>query len=189
MEPVKLKQTTGQGGPEKALEEALAAFGEAGKAEAIGFILAPEQAAFVRWQDGSLLDENGNHVDLQRIFEFRLFNEVADMRWRRRGSSGEYVLLREAAGEEQTHWRRETQYLLWGERNGKQPGNDGWVRLSSAQVGSLMVPLRAEGGARRIVLRACEYFAAFEDGNIGFVAERLLGLASAGPIHCRGEGK
>ncbi len=189
MKRVGLKQATGQGGPEKALEEALAAFGEARKAEAIGFILAPEQAVFVRWQDDALRDADGRAVDLQRIFEFRLFNEAVDMRWRRRGSGGEYVLLREAAGEEQTHWRRETQYLLWGERDRKQPGNDGWVRLSSAQVGGIMVPLRAEGGARRIVLRACEYFAAFEDGNIGFVAERLLDLAPAGSIHCRGEGK
>ena len=184
MKQVGLEQATGQGGP----EEALAAFGEkAGDAEAIGFILAPEQTAFVRWQDGTLLDESGSKVDLHRIFELRLFNEAADVRWRRRGSGGEYVLLREVEGD--THWRRETQYLLWGERDRKQPGNDGWVRLSSPQVGSLKVPLRAEGGARRIALRACEYFAAFEDGNIGFVAERLLELAPAGPIHCRGEGK
>ena len=185
MKRIGLKQTTGQGGPQEALQ-AFAASGGAAE-NGIAIIYMPERVCFARLEEGRLLDAAGRGVDLQRAFEFRLFNTEADMRWRRRGSSGEYVLLQEEEGE--THWQRQTHYLLWGKRDVKQPENKGWLRLASSQVGGIEAPLEANGNVRRVVLRACEYFTTFEDGNVGFVTERLLGLAPARPIHCRGEGK
>ncbi len=189
MKQVGLEQTRGQGGPQDALKAFQVTSGAVGGVgDAIAIIYMPERACFARLEEGELRDGDGKVVDLQRAFEFRLFNEGAELRWRRRGNTGEYVLLQEGEGGK-PHWRRDTQYLLWGERDVKQPDNTGWLGLSSSQVGGIEVPLEANGNVRRVVLRACEYFTTFEDGNIGFATERLLGLAPAGPIHCRGEAK
>jgi CRISPR-associated protein (TIGR03984 family) len=69
-------------------------------------------------------------------------------------------------------------YLLWGEGLGPVADLTAglWSRLATARIGSLDVPLPNLSHGERVRLRALEYFATYEDGNVGVLDERLLGL-------------
>jgi len=175
MQEACLEITRKEAGP----DAALAVF----EGEGVALIHTPQKAFFARFVNGALVYHEGQPVNLDRAFEFRLFNEEAELRWRRRGMSGEMVLLKEGEGGKPC-WRRETQYLLWG---GFDENMDEWTVQSTERIGGLHVPLKVKGKGQRIVLKAREYFTTYEDGNVALHAERLLGLAPGGNISCRQE--
>jgi len=175
MQEACLEITRKEAGP----DAALAVF----EGEGVALIHTPQKAFFARFVNGALMDHEGQPVNLARAFEFRLFNEEAELRWRRRGELGEMALLKEGEGGKPC-WRRETQYLLWG-RPESSPTDRGWVTLFSRQTKMLHAPYDAEKSPAQkireneyIAMKAYEYFHQSEggDGNVVFLAERLSHL-------------
>lgn len=127
------------------------------------------------------------------VYEARVFNDRAELRWLHcENGSGVAVVLSEDPSfqldEGFTHQEvdvlmqnglRNLRYLLWGTID-HTPESSGWVRVQTARIGYLWVPLDTDQlgdvRQRRVAVRARQYVAEFEDANVGVIEERLLGL-------------
>lgn len=127
-------------------------------------------------------------LSLDDVFEARVFNEEAELRWlHEAGARGTAVLLSERQAADLSGFlnedgvsviaidRIEQAYLLWGKARGAGAGPSGWSRLYEARVGSFWVPLDLAPDERgRLV--TFEYIAAFDHGNAAVAEERLVRL-------------
>jgi CRISPR-associated protein (TIGR03984 family) len=173
------------------LREAIAAcqlcFGDA-----VGLFYSPESCSLGKVTGTSVTDSGNADVNLERVFEARIFNADYELRWlNKRGGNGLAVLLSERAiadyfdkaiDELEAIETQNQTYLLWGEglSANLQPG---WSRLATSRLGKLDVPI---GGVsqqgQRVKLKAKEYFQVLNDwyGNVIVAEERLIGLVSFG---------
>jgi CRISPR-associated protein (TIGR03984 family) len=129
-------------------------------------------------------DARGRPLDLEGVFDARVFTPERELRWTRTEAGGTALLLSESgvglAGWERIELEAEplgpTTYLLLGEL--ERAAGAGWSRLSSGRTRPIEVPVAAT--ARRLLLRALEYVAVDpEHGNAYVCEERLLELAPA----------
>ncbi len=173
-------------GLEAALAEVHAAAGLVG---AVALLAAPDRYT-VGWIEGRAskapwpTDARGQALDLEGIFDARVFTPERELRWTWSEAGGSALLLSEP-GAGLPGWERvvleaepmeQITYLLLGERQG--PAGTGWSRLVSGRTGAIEVPIAA--AARRLLLRAVEYVAVDpEHGNAFVYEERLLELAPA----------
>lgn len=139
-------------------------------------------------------ENHAGRVGLADVFEARAFTAERELRWVRRGATGDAVLLGEdlqaddipatAKRCEQTGLcPADIDYLLWGEPVPDAEQRDGWMKLSSARIGTLHIPGSwPAGNPTRLRLRAREYLAvddaAKEYGNAYVFEERLIGIAA-----------
>lgn len=137
--------------------------------------------------------------DPDSVFEARVFNEQAELRWLKQWpNKGRAALIAEddiskffdekAGTFTEVDFIDQT-YLLWGEgaaaKTGELPANRNWSRLAMARIGTLDVPYPLDArpavskSGERIHLIAREYLDADDHGNVAVVEERLLKLARA----------
>lgn len=159
-------------------------------AGAVGFVYTPDEAAFVRVDDGAISRPGGACPD--DVFEARVFTTDVELRWWHPPDSamnigiavvvsesdlaldaGEWTPLGDAAGPVGTLNNR---YLLWGNARGDAAA-PGWSRLAEGRIGWLDVPLdRAPAGAR-VRLDTVEYVDVVDSyGNRDVVDERFVRL-------------
>ena len=66
-------------------------------------------------------------------------------------------------------------YLLWGDK--KPPIENGWARLQSARIGTLVVPAPAGSANEKLAMTAIEYVQCDpHHGNAAVIAQRFTGL-------------
>ena len=138
--------------------------------------------------------------------EVRVFHPAWEIRWLRREPAGRAALLWDSSTQGSVaetdmsafdDWSSQPaitlrrvlhrQYLLWGEPAG-EPDLDGWVRLTSARLGTQWAPLTPpEAGQDRVVLNAREYLAQLDHGNVAAIEERISHLSWAPPAATSGE--
>lgn len=136
---------------------------------------------------------------LRSVFEARIFNEAAEMRWLNR-ANGEHkaVVLSESQQtffdgawnpvsniyakivvEVDSKFGPAQDYLLWGESIGSSLSN-GWTQFAEARIGSFFVPISDNKISDKNRVRACftaiEYLGEYEDGNVAVAEERLTGI-------------
>ncbi len=155
--------------------------------EAVALLYSPNACQFAKLQaNGYLVDSEGTFIDLNAVFEARVFNHTCELRWLNNSNGqGEAVLISENPITSyletdieplkplSTH---EQQYLLWG-KSTDHATTDGWSILAAARIGKLPVPIREVATEQRAYLQACEYLAVVDDyGNVAVVEERLIGL-------------
>lgn len=163
--------------------EALTAFAALTTETAIGFCYRPETARWFRVDvGGTPTGPDGTRMELAGVFEVRAFTRTHELRWRagERGT-GPAVVVSDgtAASGQQPHLRDDAGYdrLLWGVTIGQATG--GWLSLYEARIGTLDIPF--DGPAPpdgRIWLRAVEYEAEDQYGNVAVVDERLTSIVS-----------
>ncbi len=153
---------------------------------AIALLYCPSKCRFAKLQsDATLIDAQAQAIDLQSVFEARIFNEQCELRWlNRTNGKGQAVIistqkLASCLDQDLADWKAiatlDQTYLLWGEKTNTQIG-DGWTRLATARIGPLDVPIVPFFG-RRVQLKAMEYLAEVgDDGNVAVVEERLVKL-------------
>jgi CRISPR-associated protein (TIGR03984 family) len=158
----------------------------------IGYAYTPQDAVLFKRQGTILFAAllTSGQVETGQAFELRLLNEHVDMHWVRSGTTGCLTITTERAdiaelasknGMQALASRpddveyRDHSYLLWGKAEGASD-SDG-TTLTTARIGPLWAPLTGVDKGGRAVIRAREYFATFEFGNVCWVGERLLGLA------------
>ncbi len=176
--------------------------------ETVSLLYSPERCRFaVLAVEGAanetavqLLDEQGNEIAasfLDRVFEARVFNPRAELRWLHKSAGkGAAALLSEQdisgclsepphAGFQYEQLDQleplETRYLLWGESAGVA-GEANWQHLTAARIGYLNVPLTGVklNDGDRVQLVAREYLSEVDKhGNVAVVEERLLKLEVA----------
>ena len=143
-------------------------------------------------------------VDLEPVYEARLFGPNAELRWLRTGETGDAALLSE--DEAPPHCRLADrmgakpaeveiipgQYLLWGRGVEAQPKKmpEGWSRIATARIGKLDVPVAGVAKDDRVVLRVNEYAQTVDEhGNVTIIDERLCGLERRSQNEVRLDGK
>lgn len=154
--------------------------------DAVGLFYSPESCKFGKVQGDKITDETGKDLDLNRVFEARIFNQQSELRWLNRSNgTGRAILLSQTdihqyltkdIPEIQAIDIIDSQYLLWGEGTG---GNDDtWSCISAARTGKLSVPIGKIARNDRVKLRFREYLGVCDEhGNVAVVEERLMGLS------------
>ena len=156
--------------------------------DAVGLFYSAVKCQFGKVSGAVVSDENSTSLDLAGVFEARIFNNVAELRWLNlSGGKGRAVLLSQAdiknyltadAESIQAIEMIDSQYLLWGEANENRKIGAGWSWLSSARIGKLAVPIADLNSKERVKLRFREYLGECDDyGNVAVVEERLIGLS------------
>jgi len=164
---------------------------------AIAILYAPARCHLGRLEDGEVRDESGVPVALDPVYEARLFNQKAELRWLHDGQGlGRAVWLSEDESEGLAGGLSKDvsleyidtigqSYLLWGRRV-EESTRPGWSVLSAGRIGRLSVPVEvpADQGAR---LKTLEYVIMDGDGNASVAEERLIELVpgSAEPAGAR----
>lgn len=166
------------------------------QAKTYALLYAPNRCRFGLLNgNGVPCDAVGAPIDLAPVYEARIFNREAELRWLNTGAGiGRAVLLSES--EQNVNGYRalvelvaikqplHQSYLLWGIGVERSPG-EGWSRLTTARVGGIDVPIDisaslALAGPResvRVLLDAKEYLAETDSyGNVVVQDERLCGL-------------
>lgn len=168
--------------------------------DAIALLYSPESCYFAKFEPSGDLtkwnQENSNQeLELDYlnsyIFEARIFNETHELRWlNQKEGKGTAVLISEQKlaklGDidenfmtylEKIPDEKYRQYLLWGERTETRLSN-GWLRLSTARIGSLDIPLgNSLRENQRVYLNTVEYLGEVDDfGNVSVIEERLVNL-------------
>ncbi len=157
--------------------------------EAVALFYSPERCLLGKVASASVTDSSNAAVNLDRVFEARIFNTDYELRWLNQHSGeGTAVLLSEraiasylteplgdlVAIDTQTHT-----YLLWGEGLSAPSLQTGWSRLATSRLGKLDVPIAGVSQSQqRIKLTATEYFQRMDElyGNVRVAEERLTGL-------------
>lgn len=176
--------------------------------EAIAILYAPTRCLFAQVSSAAnqaveLLNANGQAIDLTDIFEARVFNSTAELRWLNDSNgSGRVVLLSEDAAisaylettvaaipelklaglpEQSLTNAIDQSYVLWGQGVQTQPTTlrEGWSRLANARIGKLDVPIANVKHLQYVKLKVREYLQTVDQdkhGNIAVVEERLISL-------------
>lgn len=156
-------------------------------------LYSPSACLLARYQGGLLQGPDGGTTNLDAVFEARVFNGDAELRWLRTPGSSRTVVVREkepvpgGAGSEPAgnrisrpyHGTIEQSYILWGEALASAAAGD-WASLGTARVGTLHAPLPAGQGLDlkgRMAIRSREYlFIDDKHGNATVGDERLLAM-------------
>ncbi len=138
----------------------------------VGFVESPDGSAFVRRTAGALSDHRGA-VDLDWVYDARLFTAYAEFHWWWDQSLGEgrHGILDDAVAKTRS-WRTldpPGQRVLRGKV--KAVAN-GWSKLHDGHSHPLWVPVEAVVD-QRLALGVVEYLKRDEHGNVGVIAERF----------------
>lgn len=158
---------------------------------AIALLYSPHKCFLATVNSNGRFQDNKGEIDVKKesVFEARVFNEVAELRWlnEENGEGAARVLCEDNAkkffniepkADNRIYAKIEPSqsYLVWGESVGES--KNGWTRFAEARIGSFYVPvdgIRA-GQKSRAQFKAIEYLGEFEDGNVVVCEERLCGV-------------
>ncbi|MBK9159520.1 MAG: CRISPR-associated protein Csx19 [Propionibacteriaceae bacterium] len=159
------------------LVEALAA---ADSALVVGFAQSPQSSVFIRREGESLVTPTSDGsrlepVDLDWIYDLRLFWPQAELHWwwDQREAVGTWSVLNDEAANELRWKNRGTDTRLI--RGSVGTSLNGWSRVHDGHSRPLWVPIESQRGAR-LQVQVAEYTARDTHGNVGVVAERLMGI-------------
>jgi CRISPR-associated protein (TIGR03984 family) len=147
-----------------------------------GLFYSPISCIFGKVAGSQVIGGDGKDLELEGVFEARIFNDHGELRWLNElEGKGRAVLI---SGGEINEGLKDTtvidvicqQYLLWGEGTG-EAAIDGWSWLSAARIGKRAVPISDVGKKDRVQLKVLEYLSVNDShGNVVVSEERLLGF-------------
>ncbi len=129
-------------------------------------------------QSGRLeIQDNVDKFDLNGIFEARVFNQVAELRWLNElAGKGSRAVISDASFPNAVGTIRQT-YLMWGRSTGQVVGD--WTQFAEARIGAYLVPLKNIKKDSYARFTAIEYLDEYHDGNVAVTDERLTGIEIA----------
>jgi CRISPR-associated protein (TIGR03984 family) len=164
-----------------AVKRFITGFGKDLSKQTFAVLYAPSKCHLAILQGQEFHDANGK-IDTASVFEARVFNEKAEMRWLNIASGiGKAVVL--STDDNQFFDSKKDEnyvdiinqdYLLWGRSTGKPVGD--WTQFAEARIGPFLVPLKSVGKDAYAKLTAIEYLGEYEDGNMAVAEERLTGI-------------
>jgi CRISPR-associated protein (TIGR03984 family) len=157
-----------------------------GQNRSVAILYSPKSCQIATFKDGNLQDHLGNTVNLESVFEARVFNLTSELRWLNDPSltrNHRTTILTEQDFSNKLEKFNclstividtiDQKYLVWGEGTGKKT-NDGWSELATARIGSLLIPLNDVGNNQRVSLNSREYLIEEDHGNVIVFDERLI---------------
>lgn len=164
------------------LEDAIKNF----PSDSFAILYSPNKCFLALFKNGQFYGENGA-IDISNVFEARLFNKTAELRWLKDGDMGTALILSEdeqikfdenvSSGKYQTI---DQNYLVWGQSVGIF--KNGWTEFGTARIESFYVPLPNIAAQEYAKFTAVEYLKAEEkNGNVFVMDERLTGIKAYRP--------
>jgi len=167
----------------------------AGRAGQVAILYTPRRCCFgLVDETGSVRDEAGAAIDLEPVFEARVFGEGRELRWvKTDGRHGRAALLGshevtldgfEPVGGPNDELRDagvhplERSYLLWGT---VIQTTDGWAEVGERRIAPFAVPVDGVRPGDEICLKATELVSHDAYGNAYVAAEMLVGLERREP--------
>jgi CRISPR-associated protein (TIGR03984 family) len=174
------------------LSDVLTAFASVtGEEPATAILYSPERCYLAIFSKGLLQGHDGQPLDITSVFEVRVFNETAELRWLNDPGAEQrhraVILTETDYSSLLTDWKRsenrtvedgklDQTYLLWGEGTDRGMSN-GWSELATARIGALPVPLSNVDRKQRVLLHSIEYLIEEDEhGNVIVFDERLCKL-------------
>ena len=158
---------------------------------AIGLFYSPNWCKFGKLEKDGIVKNLNNILNLDSVFEARIFNEEWELRWLHfSGGFGKGVFLSEQPEIANSFSENSKPlnflesipqtYLLWGEGVVEEKEIDtGWSRLATARIGKLDVPIEGIIRTEGVQLVSQEYLGEIDEfGNVAVVEERLIKLES-----------
>lgn len=149
----------------------------------IGFAQCPGGAFFVHRQGEKLSSPATSSIDLDAIFDLRLFDDDRELHWWWEGDNGRWAVLDDSAAKahewcvrsDSDNSRLLDSRLLRGTAR-EQKGWAGriWTRMFDGQARSYWIPVTIKLGSRA-KFGVVEYVGDF-DGNTAVVGERLASI-------------
>lgn len=122
--------------------------------------------------------DNADKLDLNKVFEARIFNKKAELRWFNDNGKGIAATLSETEIDEKFGGEiclaNPQNYLLWGEVSPTNQASENWTEFAEARIGKFHVPIKTTSRAH---FTAVEYLCEFADGNVAVLDERLTGIS------------
>ena len=161
--------------------------------DSFAILYSPKHCYLARLENNEfiLAQLKNNKIELEKvhfdqIYEARVFNNQAELRWLKEDKSGKAVILSENENikfdDKVSTERHETicqKYLLWGQSTGETKGN--WTQFAEARIGAFFVPIANVKNQDYAQFTAVEYLKEFEDGNVAVFDERLTGIEEYKP--------
>lgn len=156
----------------------------AANGEALALVYTAGRCALARVTlDGSLDFGPAQTVELDSIYEARVFGPGGELRWRHPGGGEPAAMALMVAPLPSAPCLElppivgtlRQSYLLWGEGT-DVPTTQGWSWLGAARIGTMAVPLVGIARRGRACLRTVEYLCRYQHGNVAVAEERLVGL-------------
>ncbi len=150
--------------------------------DSFAILYSPSSCHLARWKDGKFVCGNGQEP--KSVFEARIFNRTAELRWLKDGEKGTAVILSEdekvGFDEKISSETYETicqKYLIWGQSTGKYENDQ--TQFGTARIGSFYVPLQNIADKGYAQFTAVEYLKSYDDqdGNVAVFEERLTGIS------------
>lgn len=120
-------------------------------------------------KDGKIeVKDNADKFDLEKVFEARIFNDKAELRWL--NGFGEKII----SDDDFLDCKKLDQfYLVWGKKNDSPEGD--WTQFATARIGTFYIPKAINTDYAQFT--AVEYLRTEqENGNIFVADERLTGI-------------
>lgn len=166
------------------VQEFIKGFGESFP-QTFAVLYSPKDCFLAQVKDANkfeYVDKDGKlaMVNLKNIFEARIFNADAELRWFNDNGKSIVVTLRETETNEEFGGEvcltNPQNYLLWGEISPNNQTSGNWTELAEARIGKFSVPILTTS---RACFTAIEYLKSFDDqdGNVAVFEERLTGIS------------
>jgi CRISPR-associated protein (TIGR03984 family) len=148
-------------------------------------LYSPKSCCFALLDEQDVLRDSRGVINLDTVFEARVFSPSAELRWLRDPHKiGRAALLTENESID-CGWEKypqpvfgeiEQQYLLWGQGAAQAKMDDRWSKLATARIGVYEVPIAEIEHKDYVQLITREFLQELKDGNVCVVEERLLTL-------------
>ncbi len=146
--------------------------------ETFAILYTPGDCLLLKLDSDGKFQNSKREATLKNVFEARIFNENAELRWLREGENGSAVILSEEQISEtfggEICLTNSQEYLVWGEISPNDEKREGWTEFAEARIGKFDVPINTTSRAK---FTAIEYLKEFEDGNVAVFDERLTGIS------------
>lgn len=147
--------------------------------ESFAILYTPKECLLLKvGKDGIFQNRQGKESPAN-VFEARIFNGAAEMRWFNENGQGIAVILSETETDEEfggeVLLENPQNYLFWGQSTAKFE-ND-WTQFGTARIGSFYIPVQNIADRGFAKFTAIEYLKEFEAGNVAVFEERLTGIS------------
>lgn len=160
---------------------------------AVALLYAPHKCFLATVNSNGKFQDNTSEIDASTVFEARVFNEAAELRWlnKENGKGAAVVLCEdntkkffdETKPDDKIYAKIDPPqtYLLWGQSAAES--KNGWTKFAEARIHPFFVPIDGvaakdidKAEKPRAQFTAVEYLGEYEDGNVAVCEERLKGI-------------
>ena len=167
----------------EAVKEFIKASGE-NPPQTFALLYSPKKCYLAKLLGNEFYNKHGKIED-GAIFEARVFNDTAEMRWLNEANGyGATAVLTEDANfdffgkvveQEKVFGSINQSYLIWGERVKDVESSNDWTQFATARIGAFWIPIES---SYRAQFTAVEYLKTYEYGNVAVFDERLTGIST-----------